>query len=547
VGLFFLVVCLLTLAGVWLFFYLDRAHFHEGLDLDRQTPPSHPSEQFYMLSAVLAAGAGLLTAAVLALAPVLSLALHQSYDGLLQLTTTPLPSEDAEQKRPQFAASCADVLRKHEAVYRLLNPLYYGTWGVSCLFLIALSARLVAWPWVGRQEFRSSMAFFAISLVISAVFALVSLAFFLYIRPGLTKLEFYVKYLDMLTPEQPKSAPESPIKRLARPATVVLALLTAAVLLVAVVYRPDSGLPRLRVAINSNAVATAPFFVANDSDVRAIANSLPLDEVPFAAGRLALDGLLGGQADLATAAETPVLQASVGRPDLRIILELTRSDLRIVARRSAAIRSLADLAGKRVAALEGSSSQYFLEAVLAGQGFPAGRVTPVNLQPADMVSALRNKSIDALSIWEPHAQRAIDFLAEDAIDFDAHDLYVERFLLVTTEEVLADPRKREAVAALVADLLGAAEKIRNDKDLATAIVGKRLTLSTDDVARVWNRFEFPMTLDPGGLVPALAAVEVWASEKQGRQARDAVALRRLLDAGPYEQARGGRGAPGTQR
>jgi NitT/TauT family transport system substrate-binding protein len=53
-----------------------------------------------------------------------------------------------------------------------------------------------------------------------------------------------------------------------------------------------------------------------------------------------------GQVDVATNAETQVLRQSVDNPDLRVIFTVAESFYRIVGKRSAGIRTVADLKGK---------------------------------------------------------------------------------------------------------------------------------------------------------------------------------------------------------
>src|SRR5262245_52795509 len=65
-----------------------------------------------------------------------------------------------------------------------------------------------------------------------------------------------------------------------------------------------------------------------------------------------------GMPDLATNAETQLLRESMNNPDLRIIMTVSESYYRLVARRSAGISKLADLKGKRALAPANTSSMY---------------------------------------------------------------------------------------------------------------------------------------------------------------------------------------------
>ena len=69
----------------------------------------------------------------------------------------------------------------------------------------------------------------------------------------------------------------------------------------------------------------------------------------------------------------------------------------------------------------------------------------VNLEGPDMPAALKRGDIDAVAIWEPHAQNALEALGSDAVDLQDASVYRERFNLNTTTKVLRDPEKRRAL------------------------------------------------------------------------------------------------------
>jgi NitT/TauT family transport system substrate-binding protein len=88
-----------------------------------------------------------------------------------------------------------------------------------------------------------------------------------------------------------------------------------------------------------------------------------------------------GEADVATNAETQALRLSVERPDLRIIMTVSEGLYRIVARRSAGIGSVRDLAGKRVGAFPWTSAAYYLHKELLNAGLNDDAVDIRGLSP----------------------------------------------------------------------------------------------------------------------------------------------------------------------
>src|ERR1700675_3882732 len=69
---------------------------------------------------------------------------------------------------------------------------------------------------------------------------------------------------------------------------------------------------------------------------------------------------------------------------------------------NSAIRSIADLKGKRIGFTKGSSAHYTTVAALEKAGLTYADITPVYLTPPDAGPAFANGSIDAWSIWDPY-------------------------------------------------------------------------------------------------------------------------------------------------
>jgi NitT/TauT family transport system substrate-binding protein len=129
--------------------------------------------------------------------------------------------------------------------------------------------------------------------------------------------------------------------------------------------------------------------------------------------------ITSGETDLATNAETQLLRESLTNPDLRIIMTVTESFYRLVARRSAGIETLADLEGKRVMLPRNTSANYYLVAMLRTVGLTEDDLELLPLPPVQgdqtgmdqMSDALARGDVDAISIWEPEPEDAIRRLA----------------------------------------------------------------------------------------------------------------------------------------
>jgi sulfonate transport system substrate-binding protein len=123
----------------------------------------------------------------------------------------------------------------------------------------------------------------------------------------------------------------------------------------------------------------------------------------FTSGPPILEALNAGAVDFAFTGEPPPIFAqSAGVP--LVYAAATQPSPRSVAiltEPGGAVRTVADLRGKRVAVARGSSAHYLLVAALQHAGLSYGDVQPVYLQPPDGRIALQSGAVDAWSIWDP--------------------------------------------------------------------------------------------------------------------------------------------------
>lgn len=276
----------------------------------------------------------------------------------------------------------------------------------------------------------------------------------------------------------------------------------------------------LRVAVNRTTIESAPLLV------QPIPGALV---VPVANGRAASAQLVSGAADVATGSETQALLNSVGQPDLRIILTLAECRYRLVARRSAGIRKIADLRAKPVGTTRNTSAEYFLSRMLGAARLTESDIRVVALEGEAMPAALAQQQVDAIAIWEPHAQNAIDRLGSDALVLENPSVYRERFNLNTTLQVLSDPDKRRALINLVRAVVRVSSHLENSPRDLIPTLAKAIAIPEPVISKVWGQFRFPATLDEPRLRSVLETMEPWAAAISQRQPRPQAALTTLID------------------
>ncbi len=220
---------------------------------------------------------------------------------------------------------------------------------------------------------------------------------------------------------------------------------------------------------------------------------------PYAFGKPALDALLAGKADLATAAETPVVLAILNGKPVSVVATIERaSDATVlVARKESGIARPEDLAGKRVGRPAGTSAEFFLETLLVRHSVAPEKIHLVDLRPDEMSDALATGRIDAVAIWNPYIVQIKRRLG-GAVGVFAEDLYVETHNLVGRPGLVRE--RAAAVEKFIRGLLEAETFVREHPEEARRRVASALAIDAADIDAIWEPFDFRVRLDQGLLV-----------------------------------------------
>jgi len=228
---------------------------------------------------------------------------------------------------------------------------------------------------------------------------------------------------------------------------------------------------------------------------------------PF--GKLALQSLVEGKADVATAADTPIMFQILAGRQLRVLATLVASNANnaVVGLRSAGLASLRDLKGKRVAFTPGTTSDYFLSTLLAANGLTRQDVTGVPLAPAEMLRALETGKVDAASTWNYTLSAISNSLGPRGVALLDADAYTETFNLVASDEFVR--HRSDVVERLLRALMRAEDFVHQQPQQAQAIMAAASHVDMPLVQQVWPVFRFQVWLEPN-LLNTLHHETEWA-------------------------------------
>lgn len=230
---------------------------------------------------------------------------------------------------------------------------------------------------------------------------------------------------------------------------------------------------------------------------------------PHTSGRMALEAMLAGRADMATAGDTPFMFA-VMRGSPVVILGTLATVVRshgVVARRDRGIGALADLQGKTVGLTVGTDADYLLSVLLAANRVEPKSVRVVPLKPEEIAPALTAGAVDAVAGWDPwlslarleQGPQAVSFFAEQGFAFWFH-------LAGRRDAVVADPGLPVRVLRALAS---AQQFLKDHPQEGQAIVAAATAMDPAMFAESWPRFDLRLKL-PQAVLTLLEDQTRWA-------------------------------------
>ena len=206
---------------------------------------------------------------------------------------------------------------------------------------------------------------------------------------------------------------------------------------------------------------------------------LPVTITNFASGSVAADAFRARKDSAVVTGDLPAIrlwqQGSIG-----ICPQANYDELSIIVARTG-IKGAADMKGRKVGVLIGSTSEFFIKLYLAKSGMKPADIDMINLRPAEMVTGFVRGDIDAFVIWQPFGWRTL------AATKDAHILasakgHFHEWEAVTVTKEYAASHEREIVAFL-RGLDAAGKWIPKNLDEAAKIIAAQIRLDDVKLAR----------------------------------------------------------------
>ncbi|MGM9487583.1 sulfonate ABC transporter substrate-binding protein [Ideonella sp. YS5] len=220
--------------------------------------------------------------------------------------------------------------------------------------------------------------------------------------------------------------------------------------------------------------------------------------VEFPAGPQLLEGLNVGAVDIGFVGEAPPIFAQAAGANFVYVGHdpAAPESEAIVVPRDSALKSVAELKGKKVALNKGSNVHYLLVRALEKAGLKYGDVQPVFLPPADARAAFERGAVDAWVIWDPFLA-AVQKQTGARILADGRGV-VNNYAYYLAERTYAE-RYPQVIEALFEDTVERGRWLKDNLKQAAALIAPLQGLDLEVV-------ELSLKRHPLGVTPLSPAV-----------------------------------------
>jgi len=220
----------------------------------------------------------------------------------------------------------------------------------------------------------------------------------------------------------------------------------------------------------------------------------------YLSGHLGLAAVLAGKADMVTVGETPLARAVLDGKPLAIVATICEIDraIRIIARKDRGISAPADLKGRRIGVVAGTTAEFFLRAYLTTFYIHPEDVRMVDIETDKLVDALLSGAVDAVSTWSPFTAVLRDRLGSNAATLDSLNIYTMSWNIAATQTFARN--NSACIRKFLRAVLRANSFIKDHPAETRTVTAKHIGSDSPLYEQEWQDYEFNLELNQGLIV-----------------------------------------------
>ena len=222
--------------------------------------------------------------------------------------------------------------------------------------------------------------------------------------------------------------------------------------------------------------------------------------IEYSSGKIATKKMFSEEVDISTAADMPIVFNSFKRQDFCVFATFTSSYsfVSLLTRKDTGIKSGFDLKGKKVGINQGTSSHFFLAEFLADYELLMTDVEIFHFKTVDLPNALKDKKVDAISVWQPYTHIAEQLLSANVLRLPNSEIYRTTFNFATMKSYAQD--HKGVLERFTKALIRSSEFIQTHREESQRIIAEALKIEKETVITLWDGYNFKISLDQALLV-----------------------------------------------
>ncbi|MGE0768682.1 MAG: ABC transporter substrate-binding protein [Hyphomicrobiaceae bacterium] len=204
--------------------------------------------------------------------------------------------------------------------------------------------------------------------------------------------------------------------------------------------------------------------------------------IKFTAGPPMFAAFQSGSIDVSWGGAVPAIVGAAQGVPLRVIALESATKNVLIVKADSPIKTVADLAGKKIGSVKGSGAYFAMVNLLTKAGLD-GKYEFVDMQMPSLLPAFTQGNVDGIWVWEPWASRAAADGRRVADEIDIFGAYPGAPIMARTGWLEEKP---EAVRRFIAAMQEAQEHYARDPSKAIKAMSSELGLSETMAAAIYK-------------------------------------------------------------
>ena len=222
-------------------------------------------------------------------------------------------------------------------------------------------------------------------------------------------------------------------------------------------------------------------------------NGLNVTVKDYASGSAAVEGMLNGEVDIATATEFVLASKALSDEQVSAFTSITEfQHIYLLGRTDKGVVNVSDLEGKRIGLPLKTAAEFYLGKFLDLQGLSINHVSLVNVAPAESIEALVNGSVDAVVAWQPNVDVLLDQLGEGLTVWKVQSEQSAYDLVISTNSWVAG--HAEGINRFLKALVQAESYLTNNPSQVKTMIKEHFGYDDVFIEEVWHQYQFSLSL-----------------------------------------------------